>query len=121
MICLLADTCFHAAYSHIIDGKAVAARMVIQKCSAALVIITPNDWQTTRRVIVYLDGPHNHPAHPASSKETPANKALLQRAIAAVGAFGLTPRKLLRGASINQPLIVITADFGISAHNTGSL
>lgn len=61
-----------------------------------MIIFVPVDPEI-KKVIVYLQHPHNHPAHP-TVKPSAKDKALLARAIEEAGSFSLTTHKLIHGS-----------------------
>ncbi|KAK6981621.1 hypothetical protein R3P38DRAFT_2664122 [Favolaschia claudopus] len=87
----------HCPYSHIIDGKIEIAKMVPRRCHSRLVIfipVAPVPQTLSHRAIIFLEKPHNHPAHPRVKPST-EDKLKLETAIQAVGVNGLTVQKLL--------------------------
>ncbi|KAK6985119.1 hypothetical protein R3P38DRAFT_3450565 [Favolaschia claudopus] len=87
----------HCPYSHIIDGKIEIAKMVPRRCHSRLVIfipVAPVPPALSHKAIIFLEKPHNHPAHPRVKPST-EDKLKLETAIQAVGVNGLTVQKLL--------------------------
>lgn len=84
-----------AAYTHIIDGSAVAGKLVKRKCTTKLHIWYPVD-ASDRRAIVVLEGAHNHPT-PRYTKVSQDGKVHYQDAVKKLGVIGATAAKVDRG------------------------
>lgn len=68
--------------------------MVKRTCPAKIKI-----WYSGRRVIVKIEGPHNHPV-PLEGKVTPEGKRMYSEAVTAAGLSGSTAANVNKGAEI---------------------
>jgi hypothetical protein len=94
----------------------VPAAMVSRKCPTRMVMFVPVDTDL-RKVIVFLEHPHNHPAFPISKPSAQA-KAILDDAISATRIQGLTVGKLVHGGLIPSDSYRSSFQFGYIAPST---
>ncbi|KAJ7875053.1 hypothetical protein B0H13DRAFT_1894316 [Mycena leptocephala] len=90
----------HCPYSHILDGKIRAGRIVHRKCSTQMIMFVPVDKSSPigRKTLVIPRNPHNHPTHP-KTKPSADDRTMLSRAVEAISVVGLTPQNLLNASS----------------------
>jgi hypothetical protein len=106
---------FLSAYTHILNGKILSAKVIQQKCPMEMIIFVPVD-KDVRKALVILHKPHNHPIHP-KTKPSFKDKEKLSEVVHAVGTTGLTVQKLMNGME-NSKQSHLDADITLQAGTT---